>query len=125
MKVLDFKRYISNTAERNEITKKCKGVLLSQTKAPYDRPAQIKKALDFAKSIWQKYDCEQVAEIYDKFVKMEEALFGLEREEKDGKRYRDHFIHMFNTFVFGLQVISSLLKQLPNKKACSRLKQRN
>ncbi|MGA2677921.1 MAG: hypothetical protein ABSF37_01330 [Sedimentisphaerales bacterium] len=122
MKVLDFKRYISDATERNEIAKRCKDVLASQTKAPYDRAAQIKKALDFAKSIWQKYDCVQVAEIYDKFVKIEEALFGLEREEKDGKRYRDHFIHMFNTFVFGLQIISSLLKQLPSKKAKSMFK---
>jgi len=83
---------------------------------------QIKNALDFNKAIWQKYDCEEVADIYEKFVKIEEALFGLEREEKSGKRYRDHFVHMFNTFVFGLRVISTLITQLTVKQAKSLFK---
>jgi len=122
IKVLDFKRYISDTSESKEITRKCKDVLIAQTDATYDRSAQIVKALDFTKAIWRKYDCEQVADIYEKFVKIEEALFGLEREEKDGKRYRDHFVHMFNTFVFGLRIISSLLTQLSIKQAKSLFK---
>ena len=59
--------------------------------------------------MWLKYDCKQVAEKFDNFVKIEQALYGLERDKERGGRYRDHFVHMFNTFVFGLRIISSLL----------------
>jgi len=111
IKEMALERYILDTGQLKQINEKCKEVFIAQVEKKSERFEQIEKTLDFIKTIWRKYDCEQIAEIYDKFIKIEEALFGLEREEEIGERYRDHFIHMFNCFVFGLRVISSLIKQ--------------
>ena len=106
---IDFKKYNLGEEEK-DIVKKCKAVFVSQQSG--NREVQNIKTLEFMKSVWMKYDCKEVAEIYDKFIKMEEALFGLLREEREGKRYRDHFIHMFNCFVFGVRFISSVFDQI-------------
>jgi len=114
IKEIAFEKYVPNRPECDEITKRCKDVFIAQTEKTNERAEQIETALCFIKTLWRKYDCEQVADIYDKFVKMEEALFGLERQEDTGKYYRDHFVHMFNCFVFGLRIISSVLQQVPS-----------
>lgn len=113
---IDLDRYLPRPKEKNTISKACRSVFVSQIKSTYDRMEQVDKALSFYETIWKKYDCREVAVIYHKFVKMEEALYGLERDEKLGKRYRDHSIHMFNCFAFGLRIISSMLNQLPSAK---------
>lgn len=117
IKELALKQYVLDATELTHMTDKCREVLAAQIDKTYDRVEQVDKALGFIKTVWRKYDCEQVAEMYDKFVKMEEALFGLERQEEIGKRYRDHFVHMFNCFVFGLRLISSLLAQCSSETA--------
>lgn len=106
---LNFEKY-NLGEEQEDIIKKCKEVLVVQESG--NRVEQIEKTLEFMKSIWVKYDCKEVAKIYDKFIKMEEALFGLLREEEKGKRYRDHFVHMFNCFVFGVRFISSVFDKV-------------
>jgi len=113
---VNLSRYISKETECKEMIDKCREVFVSQQKAT-DRLVQVERALDFIKTVWRKYDCEDVAELYDKFVKIEEALFGLERDKEAGGRYRDHFIHMVNCFVFGLRIIESLISQIPEDKA--------
>jgi len=113
IKEIPFEKYVPKKSECEDITKSCKDVFVAQIEKTDKREEQIEKALHFIKTLWIKYDCEQVANIYDKFVKMEEALFGLKRQEESGKYYRDHFVHMFNCFVFGLRIISSILKQVP------------
>ncbi len=102
---INFEKYKLGK-EQEDIIKKCKDVFVAQECG--DRDAQIEKILEFIESIWIKYDCKEVVKIYDKFIKMEEALFGLLREEEEGKRYRDHFVHMFNCFIFGVRLISSV-----------------
>ena len=110
IKELALDRFVSKSV-RSDMTDKCKKVFVAQIKNTFDRAEQTDTTLAFIKTLWRKYDCERIADIYGEFVKMEEALFGLEREEEKGKRYRDHFVHMFNCFVFGLRIISSLLAQ--------------
>jgi len=109
---LGFDKYGLGVEEK-DIVEKCEEVFIAQECG--DRDAQVSKTLEFMKSVWVKYDCKEVAEIYDKFIKMEEALFGLLREEREGKRYRDHFIHMFNCFVFGVRFISSVFAKTSSK----------
>jgi len=116
---LNFKIY-SLGKEEEDIIKKCKKVFDAQECG--DRLAQIENTLDFMKSIWIKYDCKEVAKIYDEFIKMEEALFGLLREEEKGKRYRDHFVHMFNCFVFGVRFISSVFGKVSREDFMSLFK---
>ena len=125
MKELAFERYLSKKDELKEIGDRCKEVFVAQIDNTSNREEQITKALEFIKAVWKKYDCEEIANIYDKFVKMEEALFGLERESDLGKRYRDHFVHMFNCFVFGLRIITSLLEQSSSKPSKDMFKVQN
>lgn len=116
----------STTPERQEqkesIIKNCKKVLETQRDPNMDQSELVIWTLEFIKSLWNKYDCIEVAQKYDKYVKMEEALFGLEREEETGGRYRDHFVHMFNTFLFGLRFFAELCNRLDEKSVKKILK---
>jgi len=104
--------YISPGKEYDRVLATCNKVLDTQASEPYQQATERKYTLDFIQALWGKYDCEQVAEKFDNFVKIEEALYGLERDKEKEGRYRDHFVHMFNTFVFGLRIISSLFGKI-------------
>jgi hypothetical protein len=117
LKELCLDTYITSGKELTEITEKCKNVLSAQSDKTFDRFEQIEQTLNFIKTIWSKYDCKEIADIYSSFVKIEEALYGLEREEDLGNRYRDHFVHMFNCYIFGIRIISFILSAFPEDKA--------
>jgi hypothetical protein len=53
---------------------------------------------------WREYSNENLAKVLKNFPKTESALYGLLREGSE--RYRDHYIHMFNNFIFGGQVLT-------------------
>lgn len=114
---LKFEDYITKVEQRAAIKDKCEAVLKAQTKETYDQLKQTEETLEFIKALWAKYDCKEIATIYADFVKIQEALFGLERDEEKGERYRDHFIHMFNCFIFGLRLISRLLARVNEGEA--------
>lgn len=107
---LKFADYIANADQRRAIAEACQSVLKAQTQETYDQKKQTAETLKFIEALWAKYDCKEIATIYSDFVKIEEALYGLERDLEKGERYRDHFIHMFNCFVFGLRLISRLFQ---------------
>lgn len=113
MNELTFSQFITRRQELKKITKSCKKLLEAQCKKTSNRQIQIQHTHDFIREIWKKYDCLDVAEIYTNFIKIEEALYGLERDESLGKRYRDHFVHMVNCYIFGLRIISYLAKNIP------------
>lgn len=119
---LNFPNYIKDAIELENVTEKCKNVLAAQGKKNSFPAEHIEEALKFVEAIWKKYDCAEIADIYSKFVKIEEALFGLERDEKEGTRYREHFVHMFNCYVFGTRVISKLLSSVKDEAAKSLFK---
>lgn len=113
---LNFANFVKDANELEKITTTCRRVLdaQGQTSSPVEH---IGQALSFVQALWEKYDCAEIAEIYSKFVRIEEALFGLERDEKDGTRYREHFVHMFNCYVFGTRCISKFLALLKDEEA--------
>lgn len=112
-----FDRYISRPEEAQRVKDACLEVLKSQ-QTPNDRAKHVDSALRFSRILWEKYDCKEISDLYDKFQCIEEALFGLERDEAAGFRYRDHLVHMFNCYVFGLRIISELLSELNDAEAC-------
>ncbi len=118
---LNFENYVRDRAELENITSNCRRVIdaQGQTANPVEH---IERTLLFVRALWQKYDCAEIAEIYSKFVKIEEALFGLERDEKEGSRYREHFVHMFNCYVFGIRVVSKILLLVKDEDAKKLLK---
>ena len=59
---------------------------------------------------WTKYTSPKVAAILKGFPKVEKAYYGLELDEIEGARYRDHYIHMFNNFILGGLILSSFVK---------------
>jgi hypothetical protein len=105
---LRLEDYIPQGEDFNRVLETCTNVLNTQASDTYNQAKERKQTLDFIQALWKKYDCEEVAKKYDNFVKMEQALYGLERDKDKGERYRDHFVHMFNTFIFGLRIISNL-----------------
>lgn len=109
---IDLKSYVSDAVALEDMSTKCRAALAAQIEIPPNREEQVETALEFIKALWKKYDCLEVATRYEDFVKVEEALFGLERQEDIGKRYRDHFVHMFNCYIFGLRLISSVRAKL-------------
>lgn len=109
---LRFHDYISRSDENKRVLSACRKVLNIQASKTYNQAKEREQTLEFIQALWGKYDCEQVAEKFDNFVKIEQALYGLERDKKKGRRYRDHFVHMFNTFVFGLRIISILFDKV-------------
>lgn len=119
---LAFDDYITRPKELETIRERCKAVLRAQTEKVYDQKAQVEETLRFIEALWSKYDCRDVARVYTEFVKIEEALYGLEREEEKGERYRDHFVHMFNCFLFGLRLISLLTASLSDEKSKAKFK---
>ncbi len=113
---LGLANYISNDATRAGVETPCKDVLASLVEGG-DQQDQIHCALVFIEALWKKYDCEEIADIYEKFVQVEEGLYGLVRHEEANQRYRDHFVHMFNVFVLGLRIISPLLANSDTERA--------
>ena len=109
---LRFHDYISRSDENKRVLSSCRRVLDTQAHKTYDQAEERERTLDFIQELWRKYDCKQVAGKFDNFVKIEQALYGLERDKEKGGRYRDHFVHMFNTFVFGLRIISILFEKV-------------
>jgi len=117
IKELTLHEFITRQEELDEITKKIEEVIKTQSEKTFDRFEQIDRTFHFIETIWDKYDCKEIADIYSNFIKIEEALYGLEREESLGKRYRDHFVHMFNCYIFGIRIIAHFIKELPENKA--------
>ncbi len=130
MKQLKFDRFIPDSKKKEKkkekklIVQTCEEVLKAQINNTEDQAELVERTLEFIKALWSKYDCKEVADKYDSYIKMEGALFGLEREEdeKKNRSYRDHFVHMFNTFILGLRIIAMLHDKLNEKNAKKVLK---
>jgi len=71
--------------------------------------AKVEAAGETLQEFWKEYSREHVAKVLEGFPKIQKALFGLELEPELGERYRDHFLHMFNIFVFGARILSKVI----------------
>ncbi len=76
---------------------------------------QIEKIGDFFSKVGERYSQQQVIEILKGFSKIQASLFGIELEEERGRRFRDHFIHTFNVYIFGALIISQLMDKIKDK----------
>jgi hypothetical protein len=74
----------------------------------YDSKVEI--AGKTLQEFWKEYARAESAKVLEGFPKIQKALFGLELHPEIGERYRDHFVHMFNIFVFGARILSKIIK---------------
>ena len=58
---------------------------------------------------WREYAGKTIAELLLQIPRLELALSGLEFKDERTKGYRDHYVHMFLTFVLGSTVIAQAL----------------
>lgn len=80
---------------------------MSNTEISFD--AKVEVAGETLQEFWKEYSREHIAKVLEGFPKIQKALFGLELEPELGERYRDHFLHMFNIFVFGARILSQVI----------------
>lgn len=80
-----------------------------------DEDVKVQKISIFLYAIWKKYAHEQLADVLINFPKIEKILLGAKLS--GNSRYRDHFVHMFNTYIFGSLIISELINGLKNMKS--------
>ena len=71
---------------------------------------KVEAAGETLQGFWKEYSREHIAKVLEGFPKIQKALFGLELEPELGERYRDHFLHMFNIFIFGARVLSRVIQ---------------
>ena len=109
---LNLNDYLSGSSELPNIISNIESVLSSMEKDPYNYRLHIEKVYEFFKVLWAKYDCEEVYEVLQELTNIEPALLDLERNQESGSRYRDHYVHVFHVFIFGLRILSGIINKL-------------
>jgi hypothetical protein len=71
------------------------------------RKEQEQSVSQFLREVWKNYANEIIADVLMEFPTLERSLFSMVPSARDG-RYREHFIHTFNTYIFGAIIISSI-----------------
>jgi hypothetical protein len=95
-------RWFRDRPLQESLSKTIRAVYRSKT----TREQKREEVARFLKESWQNYANAQLAEVAAQFSRLEGVLLGVVPFE--GDRYRDHFIHTFNTFLFGALLLSSL-----------------
>jgi len=109
--------------ERTAILKKMGEVLNSMEESPVEYRIHLEKVYSFLETLWTKYDCKDIIRILEALTTVEPPLLDLERQAS--KRYRDHYVHIFNVFVLGLRILSLITQKLDEKSASNLLKVRD
>lgn len=113
LKELD-KEYFRDRPKRKYFTYVKEVLQTLQKRMEYDKI--LEKAVVCLYGFWAHYSREHIARVLKDFAKVEKALYGLELSEERAERYRDHFLHMFNVFLFGSRVLSALTRDVEVKK---------
>lgn len=79
-------------------------VLTSLIHDPKNTMQHTRLTLAFLRILWKKYDCEKIAEFFERFAKIEPTLLSLGGT-------RDHFLHILHVFLFGLRIISKIISE--------------
>ena len=108
------------TEERDSINRSAAEAFGCMAERPTDYRSHIAAVQAVLGSLWTKYDCEDLLEVVREYAHVEPILLDLERDEGSGRRYRDHSVHSFNVFVFGLRVLTRLIN-LTGEDAARRL----
>lgn len=106
--------------ERENISSKMTKVLTSMEERPTEYRIHLEKVYDFLSTLWTKYDCKDIIGILEALTTVEPPLLDLERQTS--KRYRDHYVHIFNVFILGLRMLSLIIDKLGDKLASDMLK---
>jgi hypothetical protein len=94
----------THQSEKKNIVDKTKCILEGLVNNPEESSLHTRCTLDFINILWDKYDCKQVGEIFENFVRIEPTLINLSGT-------RDHFLHMFHVYLFGLRIISEIISK--------------
>lgn len=119
---LNIEDYLPAGQETVDIVNAAKEALESMEQRPADYRLHVGKVHEFMRALWKKYDCEEVYSIMGALTRIEPALLDLERDPEAGKRYRDHYVHVFHVFVLGLRIISDIIRQLGDADSSKLLK---
>lgn len=102
--------------EKQEISEKIEVALRSMIDEPERTSQHTKHTLEFIEALWKKYDCKSIAELFRSFVTVEPALLSLGGA-------RDHFVHTFHVFLFGLRIISQIITKMgSDSKHCLKIR---
>lgn len=115
LKELNISTYLKVQEDKEALEKAAREVLMAMEKSPTDYRLHIENVHNFMKALWNKYDCSEIFEILNTLTRLEPALLDLERDPEAGKRYRDHFVHLFHVFIFGLRVLSAMIQEFKKK----------
>lgn len=121
---LHISSYLQAAKDRGIIEEAAKQALKSMEDQPGDYRLHIENVHKFMDALWGKYDCSDIVDILRTLTLIEPALLDLERDTEAGKRYRDHYVHLFHTFIFGLRIMSAIIKQLGEEQASETFKVR-
>ena len=95
--------------EREDIEKAAKLAVTTMALKPTAYREHIAQIRNFLSVLWRKYDCEDLMEVVSAYTRVEPILLDLERDEASGYRYRDHSVHSFNVFLFGLRLLGKVV----------------
>jgi len=109
---LDIAGYLPSGEETALIIDAARTTLKSMEDNPTDYRLHIEKVHEFMRLLWSKYDCEEIYNILDSLTKIEPTLLDLERDPESGKRYRDHYVHLFHVFICGLRILSGIVHRV-------------
>ena len=115
---LHFEIYLSTSDEAAGLKGQVQDAIATLILDPMNYRKHIEKAREFLEVLWQKYDCESVVEVFDAFTKVEPVFTGIERQQW----YRDHSVHTFHVFVFGLRILSKIIDKYGDTDAKQVLK---
>ena len=91
--------------EKRDIKNQIEKVLSSLINNPEKTLQHTNLTLKFLRIVWKKYDCEKIANLFEQFAKIEPTLLSLGGT-------RDHFLHSFHVFLFGLRIISKIISEM-------------
>jgi hypothetical protein len=83
--------------------------LKSMQSNPTDYRLHMDNVQKFLRTLWTKYDCQDIIRIIDTLSFVEPPLLDLERGSQ--RTYREHYVHLFNVFVLGLRVLSKVIEK--------------
>ena len=119
---LRFEDYLPEGQELKGIKDGVNSALTKMIDEPTSYRDHIEKAQQFLRVLWKKYDCENVVEVFEAFTKVEPVLIDMESDEGIGFRYRDHSVHTFHVFTFGLRLMAKLIDKVGDEQAQKMLK---
>ena len=122
---LGISNYLQGVSDCEIIDQAAQETLKSMERSVGDYRLHLENVHKFMEALWTKYDCQDIVEVLSILTSIEPALLDLERERESGKGYRDHYVHLFHVFVFGLRMLSAIIKVLGDEEASKTLKVRD